>query len=117
MTKMLDSLIKVIEQQPELFSDETRQDLIEQSPTWSDEPKELNNSAGKWLRANPDIRAAAMKNLSSKEQERRLFGKTSLSTSDIQTPEIKPEDYKEVLLNAIHRNFGVPMATVANDNY
>lgn len=113
MSKIYHSFLSVIEQQPEIFSLEDRQDLIEQSATWSSEPKLFVNSASKWLRARPDIRTAAMKNLSSKDNDKSFFFDNRLPGNGTKAPEVKPEDYKPILLNAIHRSFGAVAQTTA----
>ena len=101
MSTIYDAFINVIEQQPELFSSNDRQDLVEKSSTWSNEPEKLDNSIGQWLKARPNIRTVALKSLSGQESDRsdRLPG------NGTKAPEIKPEDYKPMLLNAIHRSF------------
>ena len=97
MSAIYDGFINVIEQQSELFSTEDRQDLVEKSATWSHEPEKLDNNIGQWLRARPNIRTAALKSLSFKDYDK-------LPGNGTKAPEIKPEDYKPMLLNAIHRN-------------
>jgi hypothetical protein len=104
MSAIYDGFINIIEQQPELFSNEDRQDLVEKFSTWSNEPEKLDNNIGQWLKARPSIRIAALKNLSAKENDR-------LPGNGTKAPEIKPEDYKPMLLNAIHRSFSTTPQT------
>jgi hypothetical protein len=98
MSNIYDAFVNVIEQQPELFATEDRQDLAEKSSTWSNEPEKLDNKIGQWLRARPNIRTAALKSLSFKDSDK-------LPGNGTKAPAIKPEDYKPMLLNAIHRSF------------
>ncbi|MCC0179851.1 hypothetical protein I4641_23210 [Waterburya agarophytonicola K14] len=119
MSRIYHSLLNIIEQQPEIFSPEDRQDLIEQSSTWSDEPKQFVNSANKWLDARPNIYDAALRSLSSKDNDKSFSGEIRLPGNGTKAPEIKPEDYKPMLLNAIHRSFGnvsQTTATVSTNN-
>ena len=82
-----------IKQQPELFSVEDREDLLEQSPTWSEDSDELDGDVYQWLQTRPNIYKAALKNISSKESDRKEPSST------------KPSNPKVNLLNVINRSF------------
>ena len=102
-----EGFISAIEQQPELFSTEDREELVEQSPAWSEDLEELDGNVYQWLQTRPNIYNAALKNLSSKESDRskNLPFEEHLAGDGISAPQINPDDHKATLLNAIHRNF------------
>ena len=106
-----EAFISTVDEQPELFSLEDREDLVQQN--WSDEPKEISNQTFQWAYARKNIYDAAIERLSGKENDRR----DRLSGNGTKAPEIKPEDYKPMLLNAIHRSFNpkTQVFTATND--
>lgn len=105
MSEIVSDFINVIVNQLELFSDEDREDLAQK--TWSDNVDELEDEIIDWYATRESIASAAMKSLSGKESDRgdRLPG------NGTKAPEIKPEDYKPMLLNAIHRSFNTTPQT------
>ncbi len=96
MSEIVNDFINAIEQQPELFSIDDKEDLIQR--TWSDNIDELEDEILDWYDTRESIASAAMKSLSGQESDR-------LPGNGTKAPEIKPEDYKPMLLNAIHRSF------------
>lgn len=106
MSEIASDFITVIVNQPELFSDEDREDLAQR--TWSNDIDKLEDEIFEWYATRESISTAAMKNLSGKENDRsdRLPG------SGTKAPKIKPEDYKPMLLNAIHRSFNLSTQAV-----
>ncbi|MEM8677593.1 MAG: hypothetical protein AAGF83_27595 [Cyanobacteria bacterium P01_G01_bin.67] len=103
MSEIVNDFIKVIEQQPELFSVDDKEDLRQR--TWSDDTDELEDEILDWYETRDSIASAAMKNLSSKDNDKSFAGEIRLPGNGTKAPEIKPEDYKPMLLNAIHRSF------------
>lgn len=111
-----EAFISVINEQPELFSPEDRQDLIEQSATWSDDKEQLGNQIYEWAEARDNIYDAALDRLSSKDNDKSLPAGVRLPGQGTKAPEIKPEDYRPMLLNAIHRNLASkPQATTSSN--
>jgi hypothetical protein len=98
--------INIINQQPELFSPKDREDLIKQAQTWSEDPEAMGDRIYQWTSARKDIYSAALKNLSGKANDHsdRLPGNST-------APKIDPQDYKPMLLNAIHRSFNTTPQT------
>lgn len=113
-----EGLISAIEQQPELFSKEDREDLVKQSSAWSEDSEELNGNVYQWLQTRPNIYRAALKNLSSKKSDRQeqLPIKSRLAGDGTNPPPINTKDHKATLLNAIHRNFDNPPPQQTRDN-
>jgi hypothetical protein len=105
-----EAFISVINEQPELFSTEDREDLAQQK--WSDDIDELEDQIFEWSYARENIYDAALKSLSGKENDRN----NRLPGNGTKAPEIKPEDYKPMLLNAIHRSFNTPQPATAATN-
>ena len=93
-----EALIILIEEQPEVFSRQDQQDLAKQAVSWSEEEKELGNQISDWLEARQKLYESALQ-ISKKLRLERLPGDGK------SVPKIKPEDYKPMLINAIHRNF------------
>ena len=116
MSEIVSDFINVIENQPELFSDEDREDLAQK--TWSDNIDELEDEIFDWYETRESIASAAMKNLSGKENDRsgELPDIDRLPGNGTKAPEIKPEDYKPMLLNAIHRSFSTSQTTTVTTN-
>ena len=109
------AFISTIAEQPELFSPEDSQDLLEQAPTWSEDEVELGNQIYKWAKARKNIYGAALDRLSNKDSDKSFSGDVRLPGSGTKAPEIKPQDYKPMLLNAIHRNLvNQPQATASS---
>lgn len=90
-----EAFISLIEEQPELFSPEDREDLRQQK--WSDNADELGDQIYEWSSARENIYEAALKKLSGRDNDRLPGERTT-------APEPKPEDYQFMLLNAIQRN-------------
>lgn len=108
MSEIINDFINVIKQQPELFSVDDKEDLRQRA--WSDDTNKLEDEILDWYETRDSIASAAMKNLSGKEYDcnDRLPG------NGTKAPEIKPEDYKLMLLNAIHSSFSNVSQTTAN---
>lgn len=90
-----EAFISLIEEQPELFTPENREELLQKE--WSDDADEFGDQTFEWLSTKENIYEAALKKLSGRDNDRLTGdGKTA--------PKPKPEDYKSMLLNAIQRN-------------
>jgi hypothetical protein len=100
---VIEGLIGLVEEQPELFSAEDRADLEQQSATLPDNIDDMARSLVVWSKARPAIHTA-LKSLSSQTRE----GKARLPGDGTTAPKIKPEDYKQMLLNMMHRSFSTP---------
>lgn len=94
MSEIASDFIYVIRQNPELFSPDDIQDLKQR--TWSDNEDLLEDEILDWYETREDIASAAMKNLSSKENERKVF-------LDDETQ--APESYKQILVKVIQQSF------------
>lgn len=111
-----EAFISVIAEQPELFSPADRQDLIEKSSTWSDDKEQLGNQIYEWVSTRNNLYDAALDRLSSKDNDKSFVGKIRLPGQGTKAPEIKSEDYKPMLLNAIHRNLASQPQATASSN-
>ncbi len=95
MFDYLESFVTLIEQKPELFTDEDRQDLIQQAPNWSDDKDDLKDEIVRCLEERPIINEA-LKSPSTKARNR-------LGGEGQKAPPIEKEDWKPILINCIHR--------------
>ena len=101
-----EGFISAIEQQPELFSTEDREELVEQSSAWSEDSEELDGDVYQWLQTRSNIYNAALKNLSSKESDRSNHLPVKRTSGDgISAPQTNSNRHKATLLNAIYRSF------------
>lgn len=99
-----EAFISVINEQPELFSPEDKKDLLEQSSTWSADLDELGNKIYEWASVRENIYDAILEFLVSSEDSRERYH----LPGNKQTSKIKSENYKQELLDAIHKNFQIP---------
>ncbi len=95
MSDYFESFIKLIDRQPELFTEEDRQDLHQQK--WSSDKDEIEDEIMEWAKTRASI-YQALKDLST---QTRLAG-------DGQTPPRKESEYQPLLQNKIHRCFPKP---------
>ena len=111
-----EAFISIVSEQPELFSTEDREDLVQQN--WSDDVDELGDQIYNWASIRENIYDAALERLSGKENDRsgELPDIDRLSGNGTKAPKIKPEDYKPMLLNAIHRSFNPETQAVTATN-
>lgn len=96
-----------IKKQPELFSAEDREDLLECSSAWSEDSEELNDNVYQWLQTRPDIYQAALRELSREEggRSKSLPVEERLAGDGTSAPPNNTSDHKTTLLNEIHRSF------------
>ncbi len=95
MSDYFESFIKLIDRQPELFTEEDRQDLRQQK--WSKDKDEIENEIVKWAEARESIYPELIKLSIGK----RLPGEGK-------TPPRKESEYQPLLQNTIHRCFPKP---------
>lgn len=95
--KLPEAFISLIEEQPELFTPEDREDLSKKD--WSDDADELGDQIYEWSSVRKNIYNAALEKLSGRDNDR-------LPGDGTTAPKSQPEDYKPMLLNAIQRNLG-----------
>ena len=95
MSDYFESFIELIEEQPQLFTEEDRQDLCQQR--WSNDKDEIEDKIIEWAKPRARI-YTALTNLSIKK---RLPG-------DGKTPPRKESEYQPLLQNTIHRCFPKP---------
>lgn len=95
-----EAFIILIEEQPELFTPQDRKDLEQQAVNWSEDEEQLKNEISNWIKPRKHICDSTRKIYQKlpKQEGLRLPGDGKSA------PKIKPEDYKQTLLNAIHRN-------------
>ena len=96
MSEIVQDFIDVIEQHPELFSPEDRYYLVNRD--WSSNVDEIEDVVLEYQETRSNIASAALKTLSSKGKSR----------------EYSSEDYRDMLINAIRRNFGMPTANTSS---
>lgn len=95
IVELSEAFIYLMEEQPELFTPEDREDLAKKD--WSDDADELGDQIYEWSSPRRNIYSAVLEKLSGRDNARLPGdGKTA--------PQPKPEDYKPMLLNAIQRN-------------
>ena len=90
MSDYFESFIKLIERQPELFTEEDRQDLRQKK--WSSDKDEIEDEIIEW--AKP--RASIYRALTDLSIRKRLPGEGK-------TPPRKESEYQPLLENTIHR--------------
>lgn len=95
MFDYLESFVTLMEQQPELFTADDLQDLMQKVPNWSDDKDDLEDAIVKWLEARPRINEALTSPAT--KAKKRLGGDAQ------KAPPIPEEDWKPFLLNTIHR--------------
>ncbi|MDJ0535451.1 MAG: hypothetical protein QNJ70_23690 [Xenococcaceae cyanobacterium MO_207.B15] len=95
MSDYFESFIQLIERQPELFTEEDRQDLCHMR--WSNDKDEIENEIIEWAKPRASI-YGALTNLSIKK---RLHGEGKI-------PPRKESEYQPLLENTIHRCLSKP---------
>ncbi len=95
MSDYFESFIKLIERQPELFTEEDRQDLRQKK--WSSDKDEIEDEIIEW--AKP--RASIYRALTDLSIRKRLPGEGK-------TPPRKESEYQPLLENTIHRCLSKP---------
>ena len=95
MSDYFESFIELIDRQPELFTEEDRQDLRQQK--WSKDKDEIENEIIEWAKPRASIYQA----LTDLSIRKRLPGEGK-------TPPRKESEYQPLLQNTIHRCFPKP---------
>ncbi len=98
----IEDFIYLWENQPDLFSAEDGVELEGLCPTWPNDYQEIADAIAGWIESRPAIYetlAAMPERESNWESELKLPGKGN------SVPQPKPEEYKDQLLNALHRAF------------
>lgn len=110
MFDYLESFVTLMEQKPELFTDDDLQDLMQQVPNWSDDKDDLEDAIVIWLEERPIIEGEIDKRLEARSRFTEAVKYPGTPGNHSKEIQIKPEDWKPFLLNAIHRcsetNFG-----------
>lgn len=108
--KTIQNFIALLENQPDLFSPEERADLLQLEATLPKDVKLLSNALATWCKSRPKI---------SKELFPDAQSQTRLPGKGTSVPQPKPEEYNEIVRNAIHSAFppspSQPSTPPAND--
>ncbi|MEM7590141.1 MAG: DUF1822 family protein [Cyanobacteria bacterium P01_A01_bin.83] len=105
---LYEAFISIINEQPELFSPEDKKDLLGKSSTWSKDLDKLGNKIYEWVSVRENIYDAMLDFLVSSEDARERYH----LPGNKQTSKIKSENYKQELLDAIHKNFQSPSTSL-----
>jgi hypothetical protein len=98
---ILDAFITLIEDKPEFVEDPN--DLHSLAVGWSGDSDDLADRVAQYCQARPEL-YKTIKLLLNPSETTKLPGSGK-------APPLKPDDYKDTLLNTMHRVYGTPAAS------